>query len=771
MLHLPCTRLGSKAFVFSLDSAFAVIMLIGVVFILLSIPFPEEKIGNLHTVQLVDDSFALLYSSGYLLRTIDSNAPSDAVQNIYARTGSILPDNLSLRVELKQYTVDIDDCRLYKSFEECFLGNEVITPPPAGADLPSDRDVLHLRKILMTKQPAGDCNLEYGEFMPLGDWPPKWKRDFGLLFADSAPGPIFFQEDGDSNFSFGVSVDPPNQLSCDENATITLSVSAPGVFRRIIDVMLVMDKSGSMAECTIASGAAIHQSSGSLGGGTIWWGQFEDWQQLATFDISNNDSFDVLLEWENACNGIGCLKMYIEAPDGTLYGFYGGTPTDGCYIAPPFWWWLPPRDEVYIAVPSDLAQNGTWTVYGWNDNPAVDYDLTVKTIDSPISKFDAMKQAGKDFIDNAEWTSDDYTGLASFETTASKDQPLTSNRTAVKNKIDTLKAGGATAIGEGIYVATAELLPQPSGHGRPGAMRFQVLLSDGYTNTGRPSAGAAYDAKDNDITIFTIGLGTSIDEDELTTIAEITGGGYHYAEDENALQQIYDIIAGEIGEMASDMNVSVPIQSGATIIDYGGATLLDGNIIFDIGDIALGEPWQGSYILNFPCSSLVNCGVEAITFPGEEASFTYTDTEGVVHTIDFNAGTTVDFLTRDIRVDIFGGEIRGTNLVYLDVNVFNNDDLNTGQTTLNFRLGDLDGTILESINVPELCGAKDPGCYPFDSFRRYYEVKIESEGVIYATVNDDNSISECPLGNYDVVNCYGAPAAQYSVLDYYVWRK
>lgn len=767
MLYSPYTKLDRKAFVFSMDSGVAVLLLIGVVYILLAIPFPEEGLGSLQTVQLVDDSFALLHSTGYLLRTVDSNAPTDAVQNIYTRSSSLLPNNLSLRVDLKQYTVDMGDCRLNKTFEECFLENEVITVS-AGAALPSDKDVFHGRKILMKKQPPGDCNLSY-LLLSGSEKASQTKKDFELLFADYQ-GPIFLQEDGDLNVTFDVSVDPSDQISCDENVAVTLTVSVNEEIRKPIDIMLVMDRSGSMSECAIANGTVIHQSSGSLGGGTrvcvLWWWfwcllwEYQDWQYLADFDITNNDAFDVFLEWVGGDDGTQLPKMYIEAPDGTTYGFYGGTPDDGCYVSS--------ENNIYIAVPTTTSQNGTWRVYAWNDDPAVDYDLTVKIIDAPISKLDAMKQAGKDFIDNAEWTTDDYTGLTSFATTAKTDQPLTSNRIAVKNSIDTLKAGGATAIGEGIYEATEELLPPPSGHGREEALSFQVLLSDGYTNTGRDSEDAAYDARDKNITIFTIGFGTSIDEDELRTIAEITGGEYYYAGDADALQEIYDIIAGRIQEMASDTNVVVPVLLGSYVVELGGGTVVDGNIVFEIGTIEAGVPWVGTYILNFPCNNYANCEVEAITFPGEGAYFTYTDSEGVVHTIDFNASTTVDFLIRDIRVDIYSGELVGENDIYLDVNVFNFGDLNTGETTLNFRLGDLDGTLLASRDVPELCGIENPECVSY--FKIYSSVSIENEGVIYAIVNDDNALSECPIGNYDAVNCYGGPSIQYFVLDYYVWR-
>src|SRR3989344_4660537 len=332
------------------------------------------------------------------------------------------------------------------------------------------------------------------------------------------------------------------------------------------------------------------------------------------------------------------------------------------------------------------------------------------------------------------------------------DQVLTTDKSDINAAIDSLVSSGGTNIGSGIDEGTDELT---SARANPNALKFQVLLSDGQSTSG-DSAPAAQTAANNNIVIYTIGFGADADVDELTNIANITDGNYYSATDQNALQAIYKVIAKQIQEMANDSNVYVPLSGASVLIDANTGIMIDGNLVFDAGSITPDDPWEATYVLNFPCSNQLACGIDAITFPGEGTYFSYFDINGLQHFVDFNASQTLSFLKRDLTVNIYAGEVLNPDEIVLDVNVSNVADLNTETTTLTFRYNDINGIELYSTQVPELCGSNDSSCNAA-TFQIYSPVNLYQEGVIYAIVDENSLLSECPADNYDVVYCSGSP--------------
>lgn len=392
--------------------------------------------------------------------------------------------------------------------------------------------------------------------------------------------------------------------------------------------------------------------------------------------------------------------------------------------------------------------------------------LGIVTMDWTLGpRINNAKDAANSFVDFNGWQlPPDQMGLSSFSGSATLDQTLTTNKVAVQTDINALVASGGTNIASGIDSATAEL---NSARHNPLALKFQVVLSDGQSGSG-DSAAAAQTAKNSGIIIFTIGFGEDADGAELTTIANITGGEYHHASDANALQQVFNLIALKVAELANDANVLVPIATGATVVDDGNGVLQGGSLRFNAGDINKNSPFTATYALNFPCSSAPVCNASAFTFPGPGSVFSYVGSDGNTHTVDFNASKTLQFKSRDLKVDITGGKIIGKNNVSLDTRVNNIGQLDANQTTLKFRLNDTQGQLLGSIPVPALCSQSTPGCTLYS--QDFPGVGLGREGVIYATINDDNALRECPLLNIDAVNCYGGPEMQVYVVDYRVWR-
>ena len=162
------------------------------------------------------------------------------------------------------------------------------------------------------------------------------------------------------------------------------------------------------------------------------------------------------------------------------------------------------------------------------------------------------KEAAKLFLDNLYFEKD-RAGVVSFGSSATVDQGLTSDKSSAIAAIDAIDATywpiQQTAMGDGIDAANQEFI----NNGRPEAEWITVLLSDGQSNMGQDPLDAAQDAADENITIYTIGLGSDADEDTLRQIASMTGGSYHYAPSSGDLEAIYNDIAMEIFRVSYDI--------------------------------------------------------------------------------------------------------------------------------------------------------------------------------------------------------------------------
>jgi uncharacterized protein YegL len=180
-------------------------------------------------------------------------------------------------------------------------------------------------------------------------------------------------------------------------------------------------------------------------------------------------------------------------------------------------------------------------------------------------KLTDAKKAAKGFVDKLNSTTD-RTGVVSFTYGPSScnsrdvgcyariDQSLTSNTTRSKNAIDALTASGYTAIGEGIKNATAEFMRNSKN-----ISRVMVLLSDGLNNRGADPIQQAYNASNNSIRIYTIGLGSDVNATAMKQIASITKGKYYFAPNSSDLEAIYSDIAKEFNDIAA---------KNLTIVDY-----------------------------------------------------------------------------------------------------------------------------------------------------------------------------------------------------------
>ncbi|MDD1795071.1 VWA domain-containing protein [Enterovibrio makurazakiensis] len=174
---------------------------------------------------------------------------------------------------------------------------------------------------------------------------------------------------------------------------------------------------------------------------------------------------------------------------------------------------------------------------------------------STTDRLSAVKDVLADFITKREG---DRVGLVLFADHGYLQTPLTLDRNTVAQQLERAVLGligESTAIGEGLGVATKTFIDSQA------PQRVIILLSDGANTAGViDPLEAAQLAKDNDVTIYTIGVGADsmiqrsffgsrrvnpsqdLDEKTLTEIAKMTGGEYFRARDRKELETIYQLI-------------------------------------------------------------------------------------------------------------------------------------------------------------------------------------------------------------------------------------
>lgn len=138
-------------------------------------------------------------------------------------------------------------------------------------------------------------------------------------------------------------------------------------------------------------------------------------------------------------------------------------------------------------------------------------------------------------------------GVAEFSGNYMNLSQFTDNIENVKKSVDSMKSNwNSNAKGTNIISALKnginEFKIDENSH-------YIVLLTDGKNTEGRLSSSKntiITQAKEKDVKICVIGLGSNIDTNDLDDIAESTGCDYYNATDSSALDEIYSIVGADI---------------------------------------------------------------------------------------------------------------------------------------------------------------------------------------------------------------------------------
>jgi len=202
----------------------------------------------------------------------------------------------------------------------------------------------------------------------------------------------------------------------------------------------------------------------------------------------------------------------------------------------------------------------TKTTKGIDIVMAIDVSSSMLARDLKPNRLSALKKVAADFINKRP---NDRIGLVAYAGEGYTKTPITTDKSIVLGSLKEITYGqleDGTAIGMGLATSVNRLKESKA------KSKIIILLTDGVNNSGFIEPQTAADlAKEFDIKTYTIGLGTNgnaltpisynadgsfrygmrqveIDEELLNNIAEITGGKYFRATDNETLEEIYDEI-------------------------------------------------------------------------------------------------------------------------------------------------------------------------------------------------------------------------------------
>ena len=170
---------------------------------------------------------------------------------------------------------------------------------------------------------------------------------------------------------------------------------------------------------------------------------------------------------------------------------------------------------------------------------------------------------------------EDALGVVTFHATAGTVATVQrldeAQRRELMRGLDKLQAGGSTNIGAGLGHAVA-LLPPRRRHKR----HVALLMTDGHPTDGARSVealtGLASSARQQGVSVSTLGFGANHDEDMLSAIAEATGGRYAFVPDGAVAEAAFARALGAQRDVvAEDMHLLLRAPEGVEIKKVMGA--------------------------------------------------------------------------------------------------------------------------------------------------------------------------------------------------------
>ncbi|MGV8085396.1 MAG: vWA domain-containing protein [Candidatus Bilamarchaeum sp.] len=280
-----------------------------------------------------------------------------------------------------------------------------------------------------------------------------------------------------------------------------------------VDLVLVLDKSGSMLENVTNAAVSSTVSASSTG-----------WSWVRNVTVSNKNGDLANLTVDLRATASNCIAFYNATINGVQVATGNRTATSYANFTTSI-------NVSSYSAPYDVA------IWLKRNASGCSASSSFVSLQQAPDKMSAVKNSSKSFIDISG--TNIQAALVSFSTSASVVRTLammgSANQTLIKSSIDGLVPSGSTCIECGLNSAVTELT---SVRARANATKVVVLLTDGISNVGDSVSGAV-NARNNNITVYTIGFGSDVDDTELTNVALLTGGDYYFAPNTETLNYIF----------------------------------------------------------------------------------------------------------------------------------------------------------------------------------------------------------------------------------------
>src|ERR1017187_7069867 len=187
------------------------------------------------------------------------------------------------------------------------------------------------------------------------------------------------------------------------------------------------------------------------------------------------------------------------------------------------------------------------------------------------AKLEKAKQAALQLVDRL--TAKDVFSLVVYSDEARVLVPAqkVEDREALKEKIESIEAGGSTALYAGVRTGARQIQEYFSLK----RINRVILLSDGLANVGpsspRQLRRLGGDLAERGISVTTIGVGDDYNEDLMAGLAEASDANYYYVQDTEKLPEIF---AKELGELltvaARDVRIEIVCPDGVKPLGFIG---------------------------------------------------------------------------------------------------------------------------------------------------------------------------------------------------------
>jgi Ca-activated chloride channel family protein len=213
----------------------------------------------------------------------------------------------------------------------------------------------------------------------------------------------------------------------------------------------------------------------------------------------------------------------------------------------------------------------------------IDVSGSMQATDVQPTRLAAAQNAAQSLVDSLPPNAS--VGLVAFNASAFVIAPLSSDRDALRAGLQSLRARGGTAIGDGLNLALDQLGAPTSGPWGAHPPSMVVLLTDGVSNAGTPPEEAATRAAAERVPVNTVGVGSrggqpvfvlgqdvgGVDEQALQSMAQQTSGKFFFATEAGQLQQIYASLGSQFGWKHEKVDLTVPFAIAGTLVLVAGA--------------------------------------------------------------------------------------------------------------------------------------------------------------------------------------------------------